>query len=216
MRQLLVLFCIPIFLSAQSEFLNENQSGFNANFGYVANSILSGTGASFGASVLGVVDFSGEFINASLTDNNDEYSSSSYLFYIAYNIKRRNNFNNLKLLVGYISSRVKADKSNSGVAVGANFSIRAYENQNVALIPSFSFIYGFVSASKYNSYYRRKEDNYLQNAGSIALDLNLKLKLTKNVSMIVTPAISKDLVSSEYSISYSISGGILVEWAGIE
>ncbi|MBL1212670.1 MAG: hypothetical protein HND52_04800 [Ignavibacteriae bacterium] len=213
MKTFLIIIFLPFIALAQSEFIKKGHFGVGANFGFVTNAVMNGSGGSFGMSIGGIGEFGAEYINAEITNESSEYSSSSTLLYIAYNVKRKNNKSNFKLLLGFMISKLSNRFENSGIAVGFSFTIRAIETEKIMLLPALSMVYGFLEVEERSYYgnYFPERDSYILNTRSISLEVNLKVKLSENMSFIIGPSIAKNLNNTENSIAYSILGGLLLD-----
>ena len=219
MKIILKIFFIPLLLFGQSEYVNQDHFGFLVSYGVITNDILSGSGVSLGFSTKGNIEFGVEFINSEI---NEEYTSAgskpfSNFVYLAYNIKRKQNFSNMKIILGYLTVGMDKGEGNSGIALGLSLALRAYESSAITLIPSLSMIYGFLENEEteiylYGSNYFSKEKSYIQNTRSLSLGLGVQINIYKSLSFILDPSISRNLISSENSTSYSISGGILLDF----
>ena len=223
-KKILIFLFLPILIIAQSEFINDGHLGIGANYGYVANDILSGSGGSFGISALGKYDMGAEFIDGmiELDNSNIKINSSSFLFYLAYNVKRNNNFSNLKIMAGFIKTSfgyyISNEEENSGFVLGLSFSLKALEEKNISIIPALGLIYGFIDTDLNqtyyigNGYYYTRKDSFIENTRNLSLEVNFKVQAIENMNFIITPSISKDLISSDNSISYSILGGLMFDF----
>lgn len=166
MKYFYIFLIYPLLLSGQSEYLNSDYSGVTAGGAFSTSNIFNSTGGNIGLSILGMVDFGVEYISSSSKNSNDyKLESSASLVYLGYNIKRKNDTSNLRLLIGLLNS-----SNISGLALGLAFSVRVYENENFILLPGVGFLYGFLSvpeSTNYSPFYYNKNDSYILNSRSI-------------------------------------------------
>ena len=204
-----LLFQAAVF--AQGEFIDRGFTAFGVDEAYAANNNSNSLGTEIGISLFGYVDLGFAFES---TLSNIEYSDSdikttSNLFSIGYNIKRKNNTSNLKISLGYMTSSVEQrDIDLSGVLLSLAYSMRIYENEGIILMPHISLTYGFLSASVDNNSY--SSESSFDDSRSLSAGFSFAPRLTEGLYLIITPSIMKDLLNPDNSLFFGVSGGFLL------
>ena len=173
MRFYFLLLFLPVFLYGQSEFINTDQSGFGINYDYSMNKYNSSIGGSAGISILGKVDLGVQYSSNDFQFENrgGEINSSTILGFLGFNIKTKNDKNNLKFMVGYISNRVNGGRptdGSSGVLFGIQLSAKVFEDKSVVIMPLVGLNYGILSSTKENYIYFG--NNFYLNTEEITTD----------------------------------------------
>ena len=192
MKYLYIFLVYPVCLFSQSEFVDSNYFGANVGVGYTANNNIDGIEGFLGFSISGLYDFGWEYLSSSIHNMPFENENSSILIYAAYNIKRKNNRSNLKILAGYSNNSLS---DIGGPVVGLNFSFRVYDGEKFILMPSLRLLYGIFFSSEGG----RKMSNYV-NVRSLGVDFNIIPWLIESLHLIIPPSLSKDLLNSENSL----------------
>ena len=211
MKFILIFSFCPLVIFAQGEFFNRNTSSFEADAVYSSNNTSSSLGTGIGISILGYVDFGFAYEGGSYENEYGyDIKSSSMAFSLGYNIKRKNNSTNLKLMLGYLTGSIDNRDDNladiSGLLFSLAFSIRIYESKELILMPRVSITYGLLDASSSNSVYSSDSDD----SRSLSLGFSIAPRIINGLHLLITPSISKDLVNSDNSLFFGISGGILL------
>ena len=216
MKYFFIILFYPLFLFAQSEYLNKGQFGFIADAAYSQNDKFSGTGSDFGVSIAGRLDVGIQFSSGSydIEYSDVDIESKGYLFYTSFNIKRSNSSSNIKLMFGYLSNSIESSSFTpldiSGLIVGLGFSFRVYDNKYIMVIPGLDITYGFLSVThqRYNSY-SLSDDSYLDDSRNLSFAFDIVPKLSENIFLVISPSLSKDLQNSNDSIIFGIRGGLV-------
>lgn len=209
MKYLIILLFNPIFLHAQSEFINDSPMGMQADFTYSKNNNFAGFGGDIGFSLFSSVDLGFEYIRGSY-DAKYNMESSGRMIYGAYNFKSKNNC--FKLLVGYTQSSINnksiyfSNLNVSGPLLAFIISHRIYENESIKLIPSIGLSLGFLSVSNGSIFTDYSE---VENPRNLGFEFNIVSKINKGFYFIIAPSISKDLMNSENSLILGLNLGLL-------
>ncbi len=214
MKYLLTLLLFPTVIFSQSEFVKSNHSGINANAAYFQSESFQGLGYNLGISVQGKIDFGLEFLQGTFDNKNLPFdvSNRGIALYAAYNIKKKNDTENFKLSIGYISNDYSGAPNSSGLLFGARFSKNFYENKSLLFLPSLGLGYSMFFVDDGNSSYRVESSNVLTTI-SLSLDLNLVLNFSNKFRFLLAPTASIDLANQEKTFVWGIIGGIIIDFA---
>jgi hypothetical protein len=208
MKSILIILLLPVFLHAQSEFMDSSKVGLKVSLAYSGNNNSSTFGGDAAASFLGIFDLGLQFANGDIA--NTQFKSIGNLFYFAINAKRGNNKNCIKILLGYMNETITSsyyrDIRVSGPVAGLDLFIKVSENEKVTVAPSIGILYGFLSVDSQGYYNVSGFDD----ARSVSLDLNLKFSLSNQFHLLFIPSISKDLVNSDNPVSFGLEIGLLL------
>lgn len=195
-----------------------NNDEFGALFGmsYSGNENTIGNGMVFGFSIRGVFDFGVEYIKSS-TDiefSSSDLETASTLIYMGYNVKRKNNSNNLKLSAGYVTNSVNRKYYSplevTGVLLSVMFSLRIYDSEQLVVMPGIGLAYAILSVSEnnYNNY--SNSNSYVEDSRSLGIQLNFMLNISKNIHLIFAPSLSKDILNPDETLFIGIRGGLML------
>jgi hypothetical protein len=208
MKYFLLLLLLPFFLHAQSEFIDSSSFAVKVGFDYSGNDNFTGRGADLSASIFGIFDLGLQYAYSETSLS--PFKSSGNLYYIAFNSKRANSRNCIKILLGYVDETVTnefyPDFRVTGPVAGLDLFLKVAENENVTFMPGLGVLYGFLSVDTKGIYNTSGFDD----TRNIFLDLNFKVNLSNQYHFIITPSVSKDLVNSDNPLMLGIEVGFLI------
>ena len=214
MKYLLTLLLFPTVIFSQSEFVKSNHSGINANAAYFQSDSFQGVGYNFGLSVHGKIDLGLEYLQGTFDNKNLPFdvSNRGIAVYAGYNIKKKNDTENFKLSIGYLSNDYSGAPNSSGLLFGVRFSKNYYENKSILFLPSFGHNYGIFFVDDGNNSHLVESSN-AQTIISLSLDLNLVLKISPKFRFLLAPTASFDMANQEKTLVWGIVGGIIIDFA---
>lgn len=207
MKIIFILVLLSSIAFSQSEHIYTKSLGLGARYNYASSGEFSGNGVSAGLSIFGNVDLAVEHM---ISYADVEYSSqdvdlSSTLVYLAYNVKPKGK-SNMKFMLGLMNTSINRN-SLSGFMFGLLFSLKVLDNEILMILPGLGLTYGFISLP--SNGYGYNNSAWLDTR-SLGLEINFDFKVSKNITVIFTPSLSKDLLDSSGPTTTGLSIGLLL------
>lgn len=205
MKFIFLFFLTTSITFSQSEFIDSSVVGLGGGYTYAHNYNFTSSGYDFVITLFGSVDVGFQFSNGDAdVEYSDHIKTSSNTVYIGYNFKKRENAINLKLLLGYYSGEIsQSSLSSSGLVIGLGFYPRILNDKNFVFRILSELDYGFLTSSSGGNYFGDDDSKYID-MRTFALGLSMRVILTKNINLVFSPFISKDIIHSENKLSLGI------------